>query len=101
MQVTASVELTKINSIGHAVLLQGAFMFNGKNQSDFEMKALIYAHRVLLVLFLGTLIVIGAMEACNRVRGAIPVLMDTTPTPQLSLDRAVPLRYSATSRTSL
>lgn len=38
-----------------------------KQPDDFETKAIRYAHRILLVLFLGTLIIVGCAESCNRI----------------------------------
>jgi hypothetical protein len=35
---------------------------------EFEAKAIKYAHRLLLTLFLGTLVIMGCVESYNRIR---------------------------------
>ena len=55
-------------------------MLNKNDRDGFEAKVLIYAHRVLLVFFLGTLIVVGAIEAYRRVREAVPFDGGASPT---------------------
>ena len=51
-----------------------------KQPDDFEIRAIRYTHRVLLVLFLGTLIILGCAECVMRVhdvgRGASNVAVD-------------------------
>jgi hypothetical protein len=39
-----------------------------KKLDEFEAKAIKYAHRLLLVLFLGTLVIMGCAESYNRIR---------------------------------
>jgi hypothetical protein len=38
-----------------------------KQPDDFEIRVIRYAHRVLLLLFLGTLIVVGLRESAKRI----------------------------------
>jgi hypothetical protein len=68
-------------------------MFKRKNQGSFEIRALIYTHRLLLLLFLGTLIVLGVVEAVRRIRQAVPGWAN--PTSQPLLDRVAPVEVSS------